>query len=67
MDERGLLQDAVERLAFIGAAKELGLSLGDIGELLPVWHAGTCPEVKAGLRPRVGPPSSGEPRPSPAR
>nr|WP_240673433.1 MerR family transcriptional regulator [Streptomyces sp. S10(2018)] len=44
---------AVERLAFIGAAKHLGLPLEEIGELLGVWEAGTCRDVKADLRPRL--------------
>ncbi|MGW1785856.1 MerR family transcriptional regulator [Streptomyces sp. NPDC002143] len=46
-------EDAVERLAFIGAAKHLGLPLEEIGELLAVWESGACHEVKAGLRPRI--------------
>ena len=46
-------EDAVRRLAFIGAAKRLGLSLEDIAELLAVWQAGACAQVKADLRPRV--------------
>ncbi|WP_432125617.1 MerR family transcriptional regulator [Streptomyces sp. bgisy082] len=46
-------EDAVDRLAFIGAAKHLGLSLEEIGELLGVWEAGACRDVKADLRPRV--------------
>lgn len=46
-------EDAVERLAFIGAAKHLGLPLEEIGELLGVWEAGACRDVKAGLRPRI--------------
>ena len=45
--------DAVQRLAFIAAAKHLGLPLDEIGELLSVWHAGACAEVKADLRPRI--------------
>lgn len=44
---------AVERLAFIGAAKHLGLPLEEIGELLAVWQAGACKDVKADLRPRL--------------
>ncbi|MFE7076288.1 MerR family transcriptional regulator [Streptomyces sp. NPDC057620] len=44
---------AVERLGFIGAAKHLGLRLEEIVELLAVWEAGTCSEVKADLRPRI--------------
>ncbi|WP_262698545.1 MULTISPECIES: MerR family transcriptional regulator [Streptomyces] len=46
-------EDAVERLAFIGAAKHLGLPLAEIAELLGVWESGTCREVKADLRPRL--------------
>ncbi|MFC7921333.1 MerR family transcriptional regulator [Streptomyces cinereoruber] len=46
-------EDALERLAFIGAAKHLGLSLEEIGELLRVWEAGACRDVKADLRPRI--------------
>ncbi|MFC8693845.1 MerR family transcriptional regulator [Streptomyces parvus] len=46
-------EDAVDRLAFIGAAKHLGLALGEIGELVGVWEAGACRDVKAGLRPRI--------------
>ncbi|MFF8574023.1 MerR family transcriptional regulator [Streptomyces sp. NPDC015408] len=44
---------AVERLAFIGAAKHLGLPLEEIGELLGLWEAGACRDVKADLRPRL--------------
>jgi DNA-binding transcriptional MerR regulator len=46
-------EDAVHRLAFIGAAKHLGLPLEEIVELLTVWQAGPCAEVKADLRPRL--------------
>ncbi|OPF83737.1 MerR family transcriptional regulator [Streptomyces antioxidans] len=46
-------QDAIERLAFIGAAKHLGLPLEEIRELLAVWEDGACREVKAALRPRI--------------
>lgn len=45
--------EAVARLEFIGAAKQLGLSLEEIGELLAVWESGACAEVKADLRPRL--------------
>ncbi len=45
--------EAAERLAFIGAAKQLGLSLEEIAELLGVWQEGACAEVKANLRPRI--------------
>ncbi|KIF78202.1 MerR family transcriptional regulator, partial [Streptomyces sp. 150FB] len=47
-------EDSVERLSFIGAAKRLGLPLEEIGELLGVWEAGACQDVKADLRPRIG-------------
>jgi MerR family transcriptional regulator, copper efflux regulator len=46
-------EEAVRRLAFIGAAKRLGLSLEEIAELLAVWEAGACAQVRADLRPRV--------------
>ncbi len=46
-------EDAVDRLAFIGAAKHMGLALEEIGELVGVWEAGACRDVKAGLRPRI--------------
>lgn len=45
--------DAIQRLAFIGAAKRLGLPLEEIAGLLAVWEAGACAEVKADLRPRI--------------
>ena len=44
---------AVDRLAFIGTAKRLGLRLEEIADLLAVWQAGACAEVKADLRPRI--------------
>lgn len=46
-------EGAVDRLAFIGAAKHLGLPLDEIAELLTVWESGACHEVRAELRPRV--------------
>lgn len=46
-------EEAAVRLAFIGAAKRLGLPLEEIAELLKVWESGVCAEVKADLRPRV--------------
>ncbi|MFD3524589.1 MerR family transcriptional regulator [Streptomyces sp. NPDC058653] len=46
-------ESAVERLAFIGAAKCLGLPLEEIGELLAVREAGACRDVRADLRPRL--------------
>ncbi|MYX73021.1 MerR family transcriptional regulator [Streptomyces sp. SID3915] len=50
---RSYSEDAVERLAFIGAAKLLGLPLEEIGELLGIGESGACHEVKADLRPRI--------------
>ncbi|MFG2195738.1 MerR family transcriptional regulator [Streptomyces sp. NPDC048639] len=44
---------AVERLSLIGAAKQLGLPLSEIGELLKVRDAGACADVKAHLLPRL--------------
>lgn len=46
-------EEAVRRLAFIDAAKHLGLPLEEIGELLGVWESGACAQVKADLRPRI--------------
>ncbi|GLY75779.1 MerR family transcriptional regulator [Actinoallomurus iriomotensis] len=46
-------QESIERLAFIRAAKHLGLPLEEIAGLLRVWSSGSCADVKAGLRPRV--------------
>ncbi|MDT3396214.1 MerR family transcriptional regulator [Streptomyces sp. B1866] len=46
-------EDAVERLAFIGAAKNLGLPLEEVAGLLSVWESGACRDVKADLRPRL--------------
>ncbi|MFF9896399.1 MerR family transcriptional regulator [Streptomyces longispororuber] len=46
-------EDALARLSFIGAAKHWGLALEEIGELLRVWEAGACRDVKADLRPRI--------------
>ena len=43
----------MRRLAFIGAAKHLGLPLEEIAGLLTVWQSGACVEVKADLRPRI--------------
>lgn len=45
--------EAVGRLAFIGAGKRLGLSLKEIGAVLGVWESGACADVKADLRPLV--------------
>jgi MerR family transcriptional regulator, copper efflux regulator len=46
-------EPAVERLGFIATAKRLGLPLDEIAELLHVWEAGACVEVKTDLRPRL--------------
>jgi MerR family transcriptional regulator, copper efflux regulator len=46
-------EDSVDRLALIGAAKNLGLSLEEIAELLGVWESGACADVKSDLRPRI--------------
>ncbi|MFD4989861.1 MerR family transcriptional regulator [Streptomyces sp. NPDC058374] len=46
-------ESAVQRLAFIGAAKHLGLPLEEISELLTVWETAACRDVRADLRPRV--------------
>jgi MerR family transcriptional regulator, copper efflux regulator len=45
--------EALGRLAFIKAAKLLGLSLGEVSDLLAVWSAGSCEGVRADLRPRL--------------
>ncbi|ATL71804.1 MerR family transcriptional regulator [Nocardia terpenica] len=50
---RAYRPDALDRLRFIGAAKNLGLSLDEIGALLPVWQDGPCTRVKTELRPRI--------------
>lgn len=41
----------VDRVAFIQAAKRVGLSLGEIRELLTEWEHNPCAEVRAQLRP----------------
>lgn len=46
-------EDAVERLAFITAAKRLGLPLEEIAELLHAWADGSCTQVRDTLRPRL--------------
>jgi MerR family transcriptional regulator, copper efflux regulator len=51
--DRSFGEDALRRLALIAAAKHLGLPLGEIADLLAVWQAGACAEVKADLRPRI--------------
>ncbi|MET9710983.1 MerR family transcriptional regulator [Nocardiopsis alba] len=47
-DERSL-----DRLAFITAAKRLGLDLEEVGELTALWSAHPCSRVKAELTPRL--------------
>jgi DNA-binding transcriptional MerR regulator len=44
-------EDAVERLEFVADAKRLGLSLGDIRELLAAWDEGECAILRDRLRP----------------
>jgi MerR family transcriptional regulator, copper efflux regulator len=46
-------EGALERLAFISAAKHLGLALEEIRDLLGVWQDGPCSAVRASLRPMV--------------
>lgn len=46
-------QRALERLAFITAAKQLGLDLDEIGELTTIWADHHCAQVKATLKPRI--------------
>ena len=46
-------EQAVDRLTFITSAKHLGLPLEEIAELLAVWEAGSCAQVRADLRPRI--------------
>jgi DNA-binding transcriptional MerR regulator len=41
---------AVERLAFIGRAKQLGCSLDEIADLLTAWDTGSCAPVQHRLR-----------------
>ena len=45
--------EAIERLAFIAAAKRLGLPLEEIADLLVVWENGACADVRDDLRPRL--------------
>jgi len=46
-------EDAVERLGFITAAKQFGLSLEQIAGLLQVWADGSCAQVRDSLRLRL--------------
>ncbi|MFB6517367.1 MerR family transcriptional regulator [Streptomyces sp. NPDC056401] len=43
-------EDAVDRLAFISAAKHLGLPLEEVAELLGVWQARACPRIEEAER-----------------
>ncbi|WP_225828659.1 MerR family transcriptional regulator [Streptomyces naphthomycinicus] len=45
--------DAVERLSFINTAKQLGLPLEEIAELLKVRDDGACADVRTELRSRL--------------
>ena len=44
-------EHTLEQLAFIDAAKELGLELPEIKDLLDLADTGTCTKVKAALHP----------------
>ncbi|MEU6732231.1 MerR family transcriptional regulator [Streptomyces physcomitrii] len=46
-------EESVERLGFIRAAKNLGLPLEEIAEVLGVRASGACAEVRTELRPRI--------------
>lgn len=46
-------EGTLERLAFIGTAKQLGLPLDEIAEVLAMWASGACADVKSDLRPRL--------------
>ncbi|MGQ0576114.1 MAG: heavy metal-responsive transcriptional regulator [Pseudonocardia sp.] len=43
----------VERVQFIAAAKQLGLALEQIRDLLHVWDDGVCREIRDELRPMI--------------
>lgn len=43
----------IDRLRFIGRAKDLGLSLDEIAELLPAWDGDDCGEVAARVAAKV--------------
>ncbi|MDX6740698.1 MerR family transcriptional regulator [Actinocorallia sp. A-T 12471] len=45
--------EALDQLAFISAAKQLGLALEEIRDLLTVWRDGPCVQVRANLRPMI--------------
>ncbi len=46
-------EDAVARLELIASAKQLGLPLEEIRELLGAWEVGVCADVRTRLRPLV--------------
>jgi DNA-binding transcriptional MerR regulator len=46
-------EDAIERLGFINAGKQLGLPLEEIRDLLGVWEDGLCTDVRQTVRPMV--------------
>lgn len=50
---RAYRDDDVDRIRFIATAKELGLSLTRIRELLEVWQDGMCRDVRSRLLPLV--------------
>ena len=45
--------DALDRLAFIRAAKHVGLPLDEIGDLLSLRAQAHCTEVRSQLRPKI--------------
>lgn len=46
-------EPALDRLAFIRAAKQVGLPLDEIRELLGAWHHGNCVDVRQRMRPMM--------------
>jgi MerR family transcriptional regulator, copper efflux regulator len=46
-------EDAMERLGFINAGKQLGLPLEEIRDLLQVWQDGLCTDVRQTVRPML--------------
>jgi len=43
-------EDSVQRLAFIGRAKRLGMTLDDVATLIEAWFAGECGPLQEQLR-----------------
>lgn len=43
-------EDSVDRLAFIGRAKRLGMTLADVATLIEAWFAGECRPLQDQLR-----------------